>query len=392
MLKVSQVLKFLVLTGFLISALFVGTASSAFAQLDYTTKARFAILMDSASKTVLFQSHADEAMEPASMAKLMTLAVVFSYLKTGRLELTDEFFISEKAWREGGASSGGSTMFAELNSKISVDNLIHSVIIQSGNDASIALAEGIAGSEETFALIMNETAEDIGLKNSHFTNATGLPDPAMYTTARDLALVANYIIQEYPQYYPIFSIPEFEWNGIKQSNRNVLLDDGIGVDGMKTGHTQSAGYGIVISTTEGGRRLVAVLHGLESSRERAEEARKLITWGSRAFEQVPAFEQGETIGYANVYGGEDAQVPLVAEGALRLYLPRGGRKCLAGKIVYQSPVMPPVLQGDELAELRIYCNDQLIQSAPLFAGNDVGEGSLVRKASDALKELLLGWL
>ncbi len=388
MLKIFYIFKIIVLTGIL----FLGLVSASLAQLDYSTKARFAILMDHESGTVLFQNDADAAMEPASMAKLMTLAVVFDYLETGRLELSDEFFISEKAWREGGASSGGSTMFAEINSKISVDNLVHSLIIQSGNDASIALAEGIAGSEETFALIMNEIAEDIGLKNSHFTNATGLPDPAMYTTARDLALLARFIVREYPQYYPIFSIPQFEWNGIKQNNRNVLWDDGIGVDGLKTGHTESAGYGIVVSTTEGGRRLIAVLHGLESERERAEEARKLITWGSRAFEQVPAFETGETIGYANVYGGEQSSVALVAEGALRLYLPRGGRNCLAGEITYHAPLMPPIEQGDKIGELRIYCNEQLIQSAPLFAGHDVGDGSFVRKASDALKELLLGWL
>lgn len=386
------VLTNLVLLSILVSGLCVGLTNTALAQLDYSTSARFAILMDYESGTVLFQSNADAPMEPASMAKLMTLAVVFDYIETGRLVLSDEFFISEKAWREGGATSGGSTMFAEINSQISVNDLIHSVIIQSGNDASIALAEGIAGSEETFALIMNEIAEDIGLKNSHFTNATGLPDPAMYTTARDLALLAKFIVREYPQHYPIFSIPEFKWNGIEQNNRNVLLDDGIGVDGLKTGHTESAGYGIVISTTEGGRRLIAVLHGLETSRERAEEARKLITWGSRAFEQVSAFAQGETIGYANIYGGEQPKVALVAEGALQLYLPRGGRNCLEGKIAYQAPLIPPVEHGDRIGELRIYCNDQLIQSAPLFAGHDVADGSFTSKAGDALKELLLGWL
>ncbi len=367
-------------------------APQAYAQLNFSTKARFAILMDYQSGTVLFQKDADKRMEPASMAKLMTLAVVFDQIASGRLALDDEFFISETAWREGGASSGGSTMFAKLGSKISVENLIRSVIIQSGNDASIALAEGIAGTEGTFTLMMNDLAEQIGLTSSNFSNATGLPDPNLYTTARDLALLARYIIKTYPQYYPIFSEPSFTWNKIKQNNRNVLLNDGIGVDGMKTGHTVSAGFGIVISTTMGGRRLIAVLHGLETMRQRAEEARKLITWGTRAFERVDAFKNGAIVGYANVYGGEEPNVALVADGALSLYLPRGGRRCLAAKIVYQSPIRPPLVKGDKIAQLRIYCDDRLIQSAPLFAAKSVKEGSLVRKSIDALKQLALGWL
>ncbi|HHS82952.1 MAG TPA: D-alanyl-D-alanine carboxypeptidase, partial [Devosia sp.] len=290
------------------------------------------------------------------------------------------------------AGSGGSTMFAELNSKVSVENLIRSVIIQSGNDAAIALAEGIAGTEDTFVLIMNEMAAELGLESSHFMNATGLPAEGMVVTARDLATLARYLIRTYPEYYPIFSEPSFEWNGIRQNNRNVLLDDGIGVDGLKTGHTQSAGYGIVASTTEGGRRLIAVLHGLETERERAEEARKLVTWGSRAFQQVPAYDAGEIVGYANVYGGEEPNVGLVADGALNLYLPRGARRCLSASIVYHAPIRPPVAKGDKLAELRVYCNDQLIQSAPLYAAQSVAEGSIFRKAMDALKELTLGWL
>jgi D-alanyl-D-alanine carboxypeptidase (penicillin-binding protein 5/6) len=199
-------------------------------------------------------------------------------------------------------------------------------------------------------------------------------------------------MRTYPEYYSIFSEPDFEWNGIRQQNRNALLDDGIGVDGLKTGHTQAAGYGIVISTTEGGRRLVAVLHGLETPRERAEEARKLITWGTRAFEQVPAFDAGEIVGYASIYGGEESSVGLVGEGPVRLYLPRGGRRCLSAKIVYQAPILPPVVEGDKIAELRVYCDDQLIQSAPLYAVSTIEEGSIVRRAIDALKELALGWI
>jgi D-alanyl-D-alanine carboxypeptidase (penicillin-binding protein 5/6) len=364
----------------------------AYAQLDFDTKAPFAILMDYESGTVLYQKQADEHMEPASMAKLMTIAVVMDMLKSGRLSFDDEFFISEHAWRDGGATSGGSTMFAELNSKVPVGDLLKSVIIQSGNDASIALAEGIGGTEATFARIMNEKAEEIGLEDSHFTNAAGLPDPDMYVTARDLATLARYIIREFPEYYGIFSEPEFEWNNIKQRNRNTLLSMGIGVDGLKTGHTESAGYGEVVSTTEGGRRLIAVLHGLESIKERSEEARKLVTWGIRNFERVPAFAKGDIVGKIAVYGGEEPSVGLVGDGDIDLYLPKGSKKCLTASITYHSPILPPVEKGQKIAELEVRCDKQLIQVAPLYAAESIAEGSVVRKAVDALKELAIGWL
>ena len=364
----------------------------AFAQLDFETKAPFAVLMDYDTGTILFQKNADERMEPASMAKLMTVDITFYMLKSGRLSMDDEMFISEHAWRDGGASSGGSTMFAELNSKVRVEDLIKSVIIQSGNDASIALAEGIGGTEDTFARIMNERARDLGMTGSHFTNATGLPDPDMYVTPRDLANLARHIIRTYPEYYPMFSEPEFKWNGINQQNRNSLLEMGIGVDGLKTGHTESAGYGEVVSTTEGGRRLIAVLHGLSSMKERAEEARKLVTWGTRNFERIDAFQPGEVVTDVDVYGGEQSSVGLVGEAGVTLYVPKGSRRCLSAQISYNSPIRPPVEKGAKLADLQIMCDGQLIQSAPLYAADSVGEGDLVRKATDALRELALGWM
>ena len=376
----------------LILAVMLTLVLPAAAQAEFDTKAKFAILMDEASGTVIFQKDADLPMEPASMAKLMTIAVVFNEIRNERLKLTDEFFVSEHAWRTGGASSGGSTMFADLNSKIKVEDLVRSVIIQSGNDAAIVLAEGIAGSEQSFAAMMNELAEEIGLADSHFTNPAGLPDPDMYVTARDLADLARYLIQEFPQYYPYFSEPEMEWNGIKQANRNSLVELGIGVDGLKTGHTEAAGYGSVISTAEGGRRLVAVIHGLTSMAERTEEGRKLITWGARAFERVAAYPDGAIVAYANVYGGESGSVGLVGDGEVALYLPRGSRKCLNAEVVYTGPLMPPVVQGDQVAELRVFCDEQLVQVAPLYAAESVEDGDIVRKATDALKQLALGWL
>lgn len=370
----------------------LGLAAPAWAQASFETKAKFAVLMDHESGTVIFQKDADSPMEPASMAKLMTIAVVFNEVANNRLQLTDEFFVSEHAWRTGGARSGGSTMFADLNSKIKVEDLVRSVIIQSGNDAAIVLAEGIAGSEAGFAAMMNELAEDIGLTDSHFTNPTGLPDPDMYVTARDLADLGRYLINTYPQYYHYFSEPEMEWNGIRQPNRNSLVELGIGVDGLKTGHTEAAGYGSVISTEQGGRRLVAVVHGLTSMAERTEEGRKLITWGTRAFERVSAYPEGKVVTYANVYGGTSGSVGLVGDGEIALYLPRGSRKCLTAQVNYTGPLLPPVEQGAQIAELRVFCDDQLVQVAPLFAAESVAEGDIVRKATDALKQLALGWL
>ncbi|MEQ1769581.1 MAG: D-alanyl-D-alanine carboxypeptidase family protein [Devosia sp.] len=367
-------------------------AGSAAAQDDFDTKARFAVLMDYESGSVLFSKDSDKEMEPASMAKLMTIAVVFTYLQQGKLKFTDEFFISEHAWRDGGAASGGSTMFAELNSKISVENLVKSVIIQSGNDAAIALAEGIAGNEATFARIENALAKEIGLTGSTFVNATGLPDPAQVVTAHDLALLARYIIKTFPEYYPIFSEPEFTWNKIRQENRNSLLENGIGVDGLKTGHTESAGYGEVVSTTGSGRRLIAVLHGLTSMSERAEEARKLITWGTRGFELLPVFPAGKAVAYANVFGGTEPQVGLVGEGQIDLFIPKGAEKCPEATVTYTGPLVPPVIEGTRIGTLNIYCADKVVQTAPLFAASTVESGDLVRRSQDALKQLLLGWL
>lgn len=367
-------------------------AGAALAQAEFDTKAKFAVLMDYESGTVIFQKDADAPLEPASMTKLMTLAVVFNEIRAGRVSLDDEFFVSENAWRTGGAASGGSTMFAELNSKIRVEDLVRSVIIQSGNDAAIVLAEGIAGSEATFALMMNELANDLGLEGSNFTNSTGLPDPNERSTARDLAELGRYLIREFPEYYHYFSEPSMEWNGINQANRNSLVEMGIGVDGLKTGHTEAAGYGSVTSTDQGDRRLIAVVHGLTSMRERTEEARKLLTWGARAFERFTPYAEGQIVAYADVYGGAKPNVGLVGQGEIALYLPRGSRQCLSATVNYQAPLLPPVRQGDRIAELRVFCNGQLVQAAPLYAAEDMSQGDLIRRATDALKQLALGWL
>lgn len=379
----------LTILGLLFSLVALATGTQA---QDFSTKAKFAVLMDYESGTVLFDKDADAALEPASMAKLMTVAVVFDELQRKRLSMDDEFFISEHAWRDGGASSGGSTMFAELNSKVKVSDLVRSVIIQSGNDAAIALAEGVAGSEGTFAGMMNQLATEIGMTNSHFVNATGLPDPNQYSSARDLAILARFIIAQFPEYYPIFSEPEFTWNKIRQENRNSLVEMGIGVDGLKTGHTEAAGYGTVVSTAAGGRRLIAVLHGLKSMTERAEEARNLVTWGTRGFELIPVFAEGQVVARANVYGGKEPEVGLVGKGKIDLFIPKGANNCPTATVTYRGPLRPPVQAGQEVGQLNVMCNEKVIQVTPLYAAADVEEGDIVRKASDAVMQLLLGWL
>jgi D-alanyl-D-alanine carboxypeptidase (penicillin-binding protein 5/6) len=368
------------------------TATSTALAQDFTTKALYAVLMDYESGMLLFHKEEDTPMEPASMAKLMTVAVVFNELRKGTVTMDDQFLISEHAWREGGAASGGSTMFAELNSRIRVEDLLRSVIIQSGNDAAIALAEGIGGTESTFASMMNNLAREIGMTNSNFVNSTGLPDPNQYSTARDLANLARYLIRQFPDHYHMFSEPDFTWNNIRQENRNSLVEMGIGVDGLKTGHTEASGYGSVVSTTEGGRRLIAVVHGLTSMSERSEEARKLVTWGTRSFERIAAFPEGTVIGYADVYGGASPTVALVGEGSIDLFLPKGAQDCPQASIAYNGPLRPPVTAGDRVAELRVVCDNVLVQTAPLYAQNDVPEGDLVRRATDALKHLAIGWL
>jgi D-alanyl-D-alanine carboxypeptidase (penicillin-binding protein 5/6) len=378
--------------GLIIAALAMALLALPAHAQDFDSKAPFAILMDYESGTVLFNKAGDERLEPASMAKLMTLAVVFDLLQQKKLQPTDEFFISEHAWRDGGAKSGGSTMFAVLNSKIPVMDLVRSVIIQSGNDAAIALAEGVAGTETSFAQMMNKLGQEIGLTGSHFVNATGLPDPDQYSTARDLATIARFIIAQFPEYYPIFSEKEFTWNKIRQMNRNSLLEVGIGVDGLKTGHTEESGYGEVVSTSAGGRRLIGVLHGMKSMSERAEEARKLITWGTRGFELVPVYPDGKVVTYADVYGGKDGSVPLVGKGNISLFLPKGATNCPQATVTYNAPIRPPVAKGTQLGLLNVTCDGKLVQQTPLYAGADVEDGDIVRKATDALKELALGWL
>ncbi len=365
--------------------------SSSKAQELFATKAKQAFLMDADTGTILFEKEADTPIPPASLAKLMTMELVFRSIRTGEHSLTDMIHISENAWRSGGSSSGGSTMFAKLDSDISLDDLIHAVIIQSANDACIAIAEAYSGSEEVFAKAMTERARVIGLTKSEFKNSTGLPAAGQRVTMRDLASLGRHIWKEYPEFYPIYSQREFEWNKIKQRNRNPLLAMDIGADGMKTGFTEESGYAIVGSSARNGRRLFMALSGMTSERERSEEGRKMLEWGMRAFEKRDLFKEGESVGEAAVYGGAKSSVPLVAKGTMSIFVPVANRDQMKARIVYQGPLAAPVELGAEVGKLRVFIGERLMQETPVFAGEAVGTGNLRRRAEDALYELMTGW-
>lgn len=357
----------------------------------YEADVEFAILVDFETGTVLYQRNADTPMPPASMAKLMTMFILFEALRDGRYTLDDEFVISENAWRKGGAPSGTSTMFAELGSSIAIRDLMRGVIVQSGNDASIAIAEGMAGSEETFAVQMNEAAERLGLEGTVFTNSTGLPDPEQRVTARDLATLAAAIIRQFPDFYRIYSERSFTWNGITQSNRNALLGMNIGADGMKTGFTEESGYGLIASATRGDRRLIAVINGAESAESRTAEAAALLEWGFNSFRRVSLFGDGDAIAEADVFGGTQGTVGLRLTEPLNLLVPEGDQLAITAEVTYDGPLVAPVEADEVVGTLRIFMGNDEIAVAPLVTVEPVGAGTLPQRARDALMDLLFGW-
>jgi len=357
----------------------------------YEFKAKTAIVIDYKTKSVLVAKNPDQRVGPASMAKMMTLEVVFHALRNGSLKLDQEFPVSEHAWRTGGAPSRTSTMFAKLKSTIPVEDLIRGAAVQSANDACIVLAEGMAGSEAAFATMMNERAVAIGLRNSFFTNPTGLPDPDMYVTVADLARLAMHLIETYPEYYSYFGEAEFTWNKIRQYNKNPLARKDIGVDGLKTGFTEESGYGFAVTSNRNGQRVLAVLHGLESKKDRAAEAEKVLAWAYAAFLPRVLFETGDVIGEARVFGGTSAHVPLLGDGLISILVPNGIDERLRAKVVYEGPVRAPVKKGQQIGYIEIYRDEIRAQETPLYAGEDVPVGGMVRRAIDGAQELLFGY-
>lgn len=358
----------------------------------FTTKAEHAILVDVTTNSVLFEKDADTPMPPASMSKLMTLAVIFDALKQGRITLDQEFSVSENAWRTGGAPSGTSAMFAPLNSSVTMQDLLEGIVVQSGNDACIIVAEGMSGTEAEFADLMNAYGRKIGLKNSTFRNSTGLPHPDHLVSARDLAKLATHLIEEYPDYYPYFAQREFLYRKHKFYNRNPLLSQNIGVDGLKTGYIAASGYGLVASAERSGRRLVLVVNGLKSKNERSREARRLLDWGFNAFKQWHLFDKDETVGEALVWGGTKRYVSLVGERGVSIWLPRSVDRKIRANIIYDGPLKPPIRKGDKVAVLRITASNSATTEVPLYAAEDITEGPVWSRGVDALLHLAFGWL
>src|ERR1700677_1200993 len=308
----------------------------------------------------------------------------------GCLKLTDEFTVSENACRKGGAPSHGSTMFAAIHSRISLDDLIHGIIVDSANDACIAIAEGVAGNEAAFGALLTKRAREIGLQKSNFTNATGYSEPNLRVTGRELAQLARHIMQTYPEFYPYFAEREFTWDKIRQQNRNPLLAMGIGADGLKTGETSEAGFNLVGSAVVDNFRLIAVVTGARSDKERADEARKLLDFGFHGFEARILFAEGQSIGEAKVFGGDTSYVPLVGPGTISVMMPRNGGEHLIARVVYNGPIPAPVSKGQNIGKLRVWRGENLALEVPLQAADDVGPGSMSRRAMDAATELMIG--
>jgi D-alanyl-D-alanine carboxypeptidase (penicillin-binding protein 5/6) len=375
-----------------LAALALLCAAGPAAGQDYQTRARQALLVDADTGTVLFAKDEKAQIPPASLAKLMTMELVFRALAEKKASLTDSYLVSEFAWRTGGAPSGTATMFAALKSSVALENLIRGVIVQAANDACIIIAEGMAGSEGAFVDKMNERARELGLADSRFVNSTGLPAADQVVSVRDLAKLARHIITTYPERFAYYAEPEFSWNNITQQNRNPLLKMGMGADGMVTGWTKESGFAIVGTARRNDRRLVAVLAGLTSESERAEEARKILDWGFRSFEKIHLFDAGETVGEASVYGGAKPGVALAGKSGIDIYLPIGFRDKLRARVVYTGPLKPPVKAGDKVATLKVWVGEELSQETDLFAAETVLKGGIRRQATDAAKELLFGWI
>jgi D-alanyl-D-alanine carboxypeptidase (penicillin-binding protein 5/6) len=349
------------------------------------------ILMDARTGLVFYEKGADELVAPASTSKLMTALMVFDALKDGRITLDTEFLISEDAWRRGGAPSGGSTMYATLNSRVKLSDLIQGVIVQSANDACIAIAEGIAGSEPAFADRMTRRAREIGLARATFRNATGLPDPEHRMTVRELAILAQHIIKAYPEYYHYYSQPEFTWNKIAQKNRNPLLIDFPGADGLKTGYTREAGYNLVGSAIRDGRRLILVVAGSKSIEERRKEAEKILDWGFQQFRPIEVYGANDRVGRARVWGGESRWVDLVTPKSIRVLLSPSEQQKVTVDLHYTGPLMAPVKAGEKAGIIQFNLEGRTVAEFPVETAREVASvSSMWLKAWDSLVYMVFG--
>ncbi|WP_075289061.1 D-alanyl-D-alanine carboxypeptidase family protein [Pararhizobium arenae] len=376
----------------LLFVVFGGYGTAKAAAPVFETKAKQAYLIDAETGTVLFAKSENQQVPPASLVKLMTMEIVFGALQKGEISVDTAFPVSEFAWRTGGAPSGTSTMFAAIKSSVPVGDLIRGVTVQFANDACIILAEGIAGSEAAFAERMTKRAGELGLTSSSFHNATGLPDPDNKVTMRDLVTLARHIQTTYPEFYPLYSQADFEWNKIRQRNRNPLISGNIGVDGFVTGFAEGYGYSMVASMQRSGKRVFLAIGGLETDKERLEETRKILEWAMSAFEKRRLFEAGEPVGEASVYGGASGHVALVTAESVDVLVPVNNPDRLIARVVYRWPLAMPIEPGQAAGTLKIWSGDRLLREIPVKTATGVEIGSLSSRALDALQEMLFFWL
>jgi len=373
--------------------LFVVSQTLAQPSSTFQTEAVEGILMDVESGAVLFEKQADKLFAPASMSKVMTLALLFKKLKAGEISLETEFPVSLFAWKTGGAPSRTSAMFIPLNTTAKVGELIQGIAVQNGNDACIAVAEGLAGTEDSFAQMMTDEARAIGLEKSTFGNSTGLPHPANLMTARELAKLAIYVIHEYPEQYAYFAQKDFKYRVHNFVNLNPLLAANIGADGLKIGFTEGAGYGIVASAVKDGRRLVMVLNGFEKEKDRKEDSTKLLAWGFTNFKAYKVFNSGDVVGEARIWGSDKRHISLKTKSDIKILLPVAAKdQRIKAQIVYKGPLKPPVKDGDKVAEVRITSEAGTSNAAPLYAAEDMQPAGMVTKGIDSLVFLTFGWI
>ncbi len=364
---------------------FAGLGLAARPGAAFETQAREALLIDAETGAQLLEKNAHHPMPPASMSKIMTIYLVFEALKDGRLSLEDKLPVSEKAWR-----MGGSKMFVEVGKEVRVEDLLRGVIVQSGNDACIVLAEALAGTEEAFAELMNQKAEELGMHDSTFANATGWPHPDQRMSAHDLAILAQRTILDFPEYYHYYSETTFTFTDIKQGNRNPLLYKNLGADGLKTGHTEEAGYGLTGSAVQDGRRLIVVVNGLTSMKQRGDESQRMINWGFREFNNYTLFKSGETVEDAPVWQGQAETVPLVLAEDLTVTLPRRSRKKMTVTVKHDGPIPTPIEEGQEVATLLVAAPGAETIEVPLQAGASVDRLGLFGRLFSNIKHMVLG--
>lgn len=372
-----------------LSAALVLLPLTARAEFDLDTSARNAILLDATTNQVLYEKEADARIAPASISKLMTVYVLFEKLSNGSIKLTDTFPVSVDVWRKW-RKLDGSKMFLKEGDRVSVENLIQGIIVQSGNDACDVVAEGLAGSQDSFAAGLSKKALEIGLTSSHFVDASGWPDPGQYMTARDIAHLAYLLIKTYPQYYHYFSEKDFTFSGVRQENRNMLLNELPGVDGLKTGHVDESGYSMVASQKVGDQRLIAVVSGTKSTVERAREAEKLLSWGFRNFQTYVLTKQGQQFDKAQVWLGQQDTVPLVASKTFSVLAKRDARAKMQAKVIYKNPVPAPIVKGQPIAVLEITGIQDKPIEIPLLAGESVDRIGGFARIKTAISQWMWG--